>query len=465
MISMQIQKMVVSGMMLLLLLAGCGKEEVMYDVENPSDNQSVEEETHSSGTMTGDSLTEKLGITDTAWKETIYSDGGEVYVNATIKVPDVSNMHTLEVSEYYYTPEKKKEIVEYFLGKDNVKVNIDRVETLEWAEKRIEYCDNVINDEYRSREESFVNMFSNEKEELMLRSNLPLKKDVSETITDYSENHYICEKDGVECTLSFDIDEEENRSSWSMVALSEEDFPDKRFYPLYQPNDAENNLCQMTEEEACKKAETICDELGLTNMKAVSVQDLLIHGNVLSSDLSEQSRHNGYYIVLARNVDGVPVDYKSYYGENIYLDTDTTINGYPSEKVVIAINDNGLIEMTYEGCLTVDDMGSSVKLLEFEQIKEIFRTELKKLPEETETWRGLSLQYVRIENESNANQYCYIPVWRLSFDSPYDELDHNAAYNNIFINAMDGSRIYMEEEGGIYYTTVDEYLDYIPEWE
>lgn len=462
---MGFKKWILEIMVLMLLLTGCGKEEVVYDVENSSENQIVEEEGHSSGIMTGDSLSERLGITTTVWKETIHSDGGEVYVNATIDVPEASNMHTLEVSEHYYTPEEKKELVKYFLGEDDVKVNVDRVETLEWAQKRIEYCDNAINNEYNSREKSFVNMFVNEKEELMLRSNLPLKKDVSEAITDYSENHYICEKDGVEYTLSFDMNEEENRSYWSMVALSEEDFPDKRFYPLYRPDAAENNLCQMTEEEACKKAETICDELGLTNMKAVSVQDLLIHGNVLASDLSEQSRHNGYYIVLARNIDGVSVDYKRYYEKNIYLDTDTIINGYPPEKVVIALNDNGLIEMTYEGCLTVDDMGSSVKLLEFEQIREIFRTELEKLSEESQTWRGLSLEYIRIENASNANQYRYIPIWRLSSDEPYDELGHSPAYYNIFINAMDGSRIYMEEEGGIYYTTVDEYLDYIPEWE
>lgn len=460
---MGFKKWILEIIVLILVLTGCSKEEVVYDVENSSENQLVEEEGHS--VVTGSSLAERLGVTDTVWKETIHSEGGEVYVNATIDVPDASNMHTLEVSEHYYTPEEKKELVKYFLGEDNVKVNVNRVETLEWAQKRMEYCDNMINNEYNSREKSLVNMFVNEKEELMLRSNLPLKKDVSEAITDYSENHYICNKDGVEYTLSFDIDEEENRSSWSMVALSEEEFPDKRVYPFYQPDESENNLCQMTEEEACKKAETICDELGLANMKAVSVQDLLIRRNMLASDLSEQSRHNGYYIVLARNVDGVPVDYKSYYGENIYLDTDTTINGYPSEKVVIALNDNGLIEMTYEGCLTVDDMGSSVKLLEFEQIQEIFRTELEKLLEETETWRGLSLEYIRIENASNANQYRYIPVWRLSSDAPYDELDRIPAYYNIFINAMDGSRIYMEEEGGIYYTTVDEYLDYIPEWE
>lgn len=462
---MRQKKMVVSGMMLMLLLAGCGKEEVVYDVENPSESQNVEEEGHSSETMTGGSLTEKLGITDTAWKETINSEGGEVYVNAFIKVPDASNMHTLEVSEYYYTPEKKKEIVEYFLGKDNVKVNVDKVETLEWAERRIEYCDNVMNNEYRSREESFVNMFSNEKEELMLRSNLPLQKDVSEDITDYSENHYICTKDGVEYTLSFDVDEEENSSSWSMVALDEEEFSDRRFYPLYQPEDADNNLCQMTEEEACEKAETICEELGLTNMKVVSVQDLRIHGDMPSWDISEPANHNGYYIVLARNIDGVPVDYKSYYGKNVYLDTDTTINGYPSEKVIIALNDNGLIEMTYEGCLTVDDMGSSVKMLSFEQIQDIFRKELETISGGKQTWRGLSLQYLRIGNESNADQYRYIPVWRLSFDSPYDELDQSAANNNIFINAMDGSRIDLEEEGGIHYTTVDEYLDNIPEWD
>ncbi len=453
-------KLVVLCCLFFLLLGGCGKQEVEYNIEPSSvDEQSGGVKTTELERTSGN-LTEQMEIASTVWKETLSADGEDIYVNATIEVPNVSEMYTLEVSEHYYTPEEKKKLVEYFMGTDNVKVNVDKVPTKEWAQKRIERCNNVVGSDYPANEGSYAKSFLNEKKRLEgMMSTLPAKEDVSDVITDYSENYYICEKDGVEYTLSFDLNEDENRSSWSMVAQNKKDYPDGMLYPIYYLDDADDNLSEMTKEEACKKAETICQEVGLSDMKVAAVHDLMISQTVFASDSTEPSRKDGYYIVLTRSIKDVVVDWTSYYGEDAYLDTESLINGYAPEKVVIAISDSGLLKMTYEGCLTAGVMGSPVKLLDFEQIQKIIRSELQNTEVETNTWRGLSLKYIRVQKETESDQYVYIPAWCLCVAETYEKLDSDLEAYNIWVNAIDGSRIDLKEEGMIHYQTIDDELD------
>jgi len=445
---------------LILLLAACKKEEVIYHTEDSSKENQLDEVETSGVQKSGGNLAEQLGVTDTVWKETLSANGEDIYVNATIVVPDVSDMYTLEVSEHYYTPEEKKQLVEYFMGTDNVKVNLDKVPTKEWAQKRIERCNNVVGSDYPANEGSYAKSFLNEKKRLEgMMSTLPAKEDVSDVITDYSENHYICNKEGVEYTLSFDVNEEENRSSWMMSAVNENDFADRGLYPIYNTSGFDNNLSKMTKEEACKKAEAICEDIGLTDMKALSVDDLLIQSRGFASDSTENSRCDGYYIVLTRGIENIAVNCTRYYGEDMYLDTERMKNGYAPEKVIIAINDNGLLEMTYEGCLTKEAMGRPVKLLEYEQIQNIIRSELEHSEAQSNTWRGLSLEYIRVWNEVKSDQYTYIPAWCFSVDAPYEQSNSNPASYTIWVNAIDGSRIDLKEEGVIYYQTIDDELD------
>ena len=454
------KKIVLVASCLALLFTGCDKEEVIYGMDNSSKESHLNEVDTTAVQKIDGNLAEQLGVTDTVWKETISTGEEDIYVNASISIPEVSDMYTLEVSEHYYTPEEKKKLVEYFMGTDSVKVNVDKVPTKEWAKKRIEHCDNVVRSDYPADQGSYAQSYLNEKKRLEnIMSTLPAKEDVSDMITDYSENHYIYNKDGVEYTLSFAVDEEENRSSWMMSAVNENDFADRRLYPIYNTSGFDNNLSKMTKEEACKKAEAICEDIGLTDMKALSVHDLLIQSRVFASDSTENSRCDGYYIVLTRGIENIAVNCTRYYGEDMYLDTERMKNGYAPEKVIIAINDNGLLEMTYEGCLTKEAMGRPVKLLEYEQIQNIIRSELEHSEAQSNTWRGLSLEYIRVWNEVKSDQYTYIPAWCFSVDAPYEQSNSNPASYTIWVNAIDGSRIDLKEEGVIYYQTIDDELD------
>lgn len=489
-------------------LTGCGTKDVVYDIEKSAEDNTAGEETETKETKpkadSGDTLVKTLGISDIRWKETIGSGANSVFINANAEVPDVSAMYTLEVSEHYYTSEEQQKIAEYFLDADTIQVNKDKIVAKEWLQRRLDYYNirirNIEAEEERDEPLSFGDevraIWSNEKKMLSneinrltnLMNEAPAVSDVSTVVQDYSENYYIGSKGDVVYTLSFDVDEDSNTSSWSLEAVDGNDFSHKkiietkdwwRYADVYHQGD---NLCEMTEEEACAKAEKICKDLGISGMKVAAVCDLWLRLQYdPSADYEEYEEHyNGYSITLVRNINGVAVDSVTYSSEEVYLDTEATEKSYDKEKVVVELNDMGIMSVTYEGCVTATEVGNAVKLLSYDQIQEIFRKELNSMRAEEKIKMGyLRLGYTRVADEAAPNQYCYIPAWCLSSDNPNEVLGHGinpnetsvngidksgvlttiAAERAVWINAIDGSRIDPYKAGFIYYTTPEKYLE------
>ena len=477
------KNLLLAGIILGVMLTGCGKRDVAY---NQDDNGAAVEEDAS-----GESLSEALGAGNT-WQEQIGSGTDTIFVNAKVQIPGVKSMYTKEVSEHYYTPEEQKQIAGYFMDADTLKVNKEEVVTKEWLQKRINYCEQRLEAEeendsaYKSPKE-YLTMISNEKKRLEgLMDSAPSVNDVSETIKDFSENDYVGKKGEIEYTLSFDMDEATNTSYWKLEAADGNDFTDgeisTEYYfdwrvaaPLYEGD----NLCQMTKEEAGKKAEQICQEIGLTGLKAVEVTNLEIFlkgegsemMNIPSDTWNGQNagfEMNGYYVMLTREINGVPVANSLYHGDSMYLNTEETEKPYDREMVILEFNDKGIISMTCEGAMQEKATGKPVKLLSYEQVTKLFRQELMKLEEKTDTWRYLSLVYIRTKSEEDPNSHCYIPAWCLSLDKIYGgtvysddgegTLDSTLVSHTIWINAIDGSRIDPDEAGFVHYITAQEEL-------
>ena len=450
-------------LLFVVFLTGCGTKDVVYDTENTVDG-STDEKEKGSEAGSGSMLSETLGILDGNWKEEIGSGADKILIRAMVEVPEVSDMYTQEVSEHYYTPEEQKKIAEYFMDADTIQVNKKAVITKEWVQKALNYYSDQLEAEegtvpYSGTKE-YRAMLSNEKKRMeALINEVPSIDDVSESVQDYSENHYIGSKGDVEYTLSFDVDETMNTSSWTLEAADGNDFTEGtivKYAPWHHAavTEGNDNICGMTREQACLKAEELCMELGISGMEAAQVHDLELWVENDESDGSgilEHSEYNGYSIELTRNIHGVNVDIDLYYGDGTYLDTTTTEKPYDLEKVIVELNDKGIISMSYEGCMNAEDMGNAVKLLSFGQVQEIFRKELAGLRGELDTWRNLSLVYTRIADETMPDQYCYIPAWRLKGDSV-------SAMDNIWINAIDGSRIDPDKAGFIYYVSPKEHL-------
>lgn len=448
-----VKKAVAWGSVVFLLIgsAGCGRQEVSYDDMDASATGEQTADGQNVTTAAGGTLKESLGIGEEwRWSEDIGKDTGIVEVAAELVIPEVSQMYTVEVEKYFYTPEDKKRVLDYFLDSDSVKVDLENVSlpTKEHISKEIDSLEQAKQD---GEDTAYLTTKIDElKSEL---TTAPNASDVSEDVGDYDQNYYIGTKKEIPFSLAFQIDEENNYSTWTLQAKDMSYFNSQGSDDIIPRGSGfllDQNLCAMSSEEAVKQAETICEELGITHMKAARVSDL-------AWDLGqEKPEYNGYEITLTRDINGVLVDNSSYCADDEEA-VDMRLHPYDAESIVIDINDSGVCYMCYKGILTEGSIGNPVKLLSYEQVKDVFREQIKEPSLEYDTgisaFSCLELNYVRIVNEDNANVYCYIPAWRLGVSVRSGLNNIQAVIQNIWINAIDGTVIDMEKEGNAIYFT------------
>lgn len=434
---------------LLMALTGCNRTEVVYGDETTGSQQAqnIHEEAVSGN------LRDSLGIgEEKMWKESVELAGGPADIKVTLDVPDVSKLYTVSVSEYYLTSEDKQRIAECFMDADSLKVDKEMEFTKERIESEIRSNEEIIK-AYRTLDfvdERKIAAYEFEIERLKtLLATAPGYNEVSEEVGGYSANHYTGTKGDVEYSIHFYADESRNRSAWFLKTENPSYFfetdSDPEAVGYYNAGFTEqNNHCIMEKEEAEEKAIQLCEELGLPPMTVVLINDLKWF-----TDDSEFSEYNGYVVRLARSIDGVATDTCTYFDDTLYVEDPTTKLPYSTEYVEVIINDKGILEVSCKGLLTRGELGESVKLLSYSQIQEIFREEMKILDITEPSYWLLTLSYARMRNESNMDEYVYIPVWKLNTVSSWWGMDlrMETVGSGIWINAMDGSRIDPKEAG------------------
>jgi hypothetical protein len=441
-----------SIMFLLIVAVGCGRQEVSYEDSSVGDNQAVESNTEEgAGTLRA-----SLGIDEEEnWKEDFELGEISSHVNAKVYVPEASQMYTQEVSEYYYTAEDKKNIVEYFFDSDSIKVDMDMVPTKDVLLESIQLCEACIA-EQESDAEEWINMISQEQQRLQtLLVDAPDKEEIEESPGDYSEDYYIGMRDGVEYGLAFEISRENNRSGWQLQAKEEywnefNTLGEDCLAAWIVLDAEEDNKCNLKEAEAVRQAEKICEELGFAGLKTVRV-DSILWQKFQNEDF--QLENNGYRIVLQREIGGLFVQAENYSSEK-YFDAETMERSYDMERVAVWLNDRGIFRISCKGIMSADESAKPAKLLDFAQIKEMFAQHILTFSgNNTSTrWKWIGLEYVRLCDEQNKDVYSYVPAWRFCENIENEDyyIDHN-----IWINAIDGSLINMEQQGAVSYHTAE----------
>lgn len=418
--------------LMITALCGCGKKDVVYD---EGKNTQTQEKAN------GGSLLDTLGVgEEKMWKEDVQG----VEVSATYHIPDTTNLYTMEAEKYYVTKEDKKRIAEYFMDPDTIKVDKDSLPTRESIQEEIDINKKL--KEYPDLAEDSRALC--ESEEALLTQQLETVKDpeeISEDVGDYSEDFYIGSKGGTEYSLKFYADKDRNRSRWQIYADTQDHIADGSSVET-------ENKCSMSREEAEQRAVKICQELGMPEMTPFCVHPLLwiTYDEEAENGIGAEER-NGYVIELSRSIGGVPADIMEYFAWN----ATTSVLHYSTEQVEVALTDDRVIDVVYNGMMTEGTAEGPVKILNMEQIKDVFRQEIVKDPENGDIrWRDLSLKYVRMNNPDNPDGFRYIPVWCLSERYPGDAMNstiQTITSPYIMINAMDGSRIDLEKEGTVVY--------------
>ena len=220
------------------------------------------------------------------------------------------------------------------------------------------------------------------------------------------------------------------------------------------------NECTMTQEEVKEKAVQICEDLGMPEMQAVGIWEVKWF---LKEGSSSETVCNGYWIRLFRTIGGVAVESRTYQdaeADEIYLDTEKQKRPYEQEVVEIGITDNGIIGMSYEGILFEERTVKDIKLLDFENIKEIFKNELKEKNTD-ENFKSLKLVYAKVKGEEQSGAYSYLPVWQLSTQpegSVNNEYFGGAIFEYIFVNGIDGNQSDMKENEMLLYIYPDDIM-------
>lgn len=432
---------VICGLFLMSLM-GCGNKDVPYGSDTSQVASTKTTQMQEEIQEMPEGVRAELGIGDEQmWKETISNGDIEVSIKADLNLPDVTELYSMTVSEYYLTKDDKQRITQYFMDADSIKVNKEWENSKESLQSEIEACDECIHLE--GADSHMISFYESEKERLTAAlADAPSMDEISEDVGDYSANAYIGSKNDIEYEMRFYADEERNQSAWTLDAIStaaflDTDVPSEEIIYYNSYMDMSNNAASMTKEEAQEEAVKLCQELGLPMMEATGVYDL-------EWMVGEQQEYNGYTVTLARSIGGCAADNYRYVSTKEW-DGESMQLPYGVESVEVLLNDKGIIGVKCIGLLTAGELSSPVKLLSFDQIKEILSEEVcgAEYADFTGEWSSLTLSYIKWENTEKENEYTYIPVWKLSqWGAPSDRsIMLEVSEVNIWINAIDGSRI------------------------
>ncbi len=457
-------------------LCGCGKKEVEYQTENFGTEQSSDDSSNTeageTGENTGTGLPAQLGLGDErSWSETLHYSNGkqgdldyeeyDIKVNAHIYIPEVDEMHTMIAYKRYLDAEDKLNIMKYFVDESTIERDAELEYTKEYYERMadsladdIEFMEEAYKDYdsllamYKAEVDVAINYYEEKKEAA------PTEEELKEAVLDYNGHAYSGSRDGVKYYFNFYNDEERNRSAFIVGKYRNDDNGELIEY---------DNKIELTPENASKEALKVCNDLGLSDFNVVNCA-------FNSYTLDGEKEYNSYVVTLGRDISGVMVDTtKYYYQSNDPLSNDeigirVTDLPYSNECVTVSVDESGVYLIRAVGLLKDCHEEKAVKLLDFDKIKEVIREELttRKVKHEIQEWKQLDLIYLRVSSTDNPDEFCYIPVWRLDADFMYSTYistgDSQFAdmfapnYMYLFVNAMDGSIIDLEQVGsaGIY---------------
>lgn len=445
------KKVVLTSGVLSLLLCGCQKTDVDYEL----DTQSVQRTQGNSIQETSPLELESVN----AWEEDIQvTENVEFHINASITIPDVEQMSVVELQKTEFEEAYKKKVIEYFFGTSQVYSNEPEnwtksrlQEQIDDLEKTIQSIEDVLqeaenNPESNADIEGFKQMMKEYKEEQAgYQEQIKQAKDEFVEIEDYSGANYVGTYNAKNYTLSFD-----DTRDCSFVLFSVDDIADVGSEEAdslwsYFAADSEwikgaKNHCELTEEEGRKQAEEALLAIGWSEPIWKDTEFLVW------SDENGEEVVDGYCFTASLGIGNMAFgDFDSGYEWVLGQSSADPYQGTAD----IYINDNGIVYMSVNEPVNVVQITENVSLLSLDTIKGIIRNELSNHPEKyledgkKTYFTQLELNYIRIKDDSRERYFSYVPVWRLCHKtgSTDNGMGRKISGYPVLVNAIDGSVI------------------------
>ncbi|MBO5259839.1 MAG: hypothetical protein J6B26_05610 [Agathobacter sp.] len=453
----KIEKMFFTVGMLSLLLSGCQKAEVDYEMNSGADTQaeSKGQETSPLGMEEAGEWTEDFSI----------SEDKNVSIHATVKIPDVEQMSVAELQNVVFDEEYKKKVIQELYGTSEVYAN----EQKNWSKDRWQTLLQSYEISLELNEEFLLKMktdssvqYDAESIENCEKQNERLKREIEKctkelenapdtavAVTDFSGESYYGKIDSLTYEIGFYTEEDyADRITFSLIDQSlvcPEELKDARelcYGGTVDQNAMNGNLCTITEEEAKKQAEKVLGTIGWTEFIWQDTK-VLEWSDYEDEDMNYYT--DGYYLTCEKGA-----------GNLVFGDFDTGYELLGEERNIyngtatICINDHGIIELMVEDPVYFVQETENVSLLSLDTVKGIIKKELSDNPdqyfgeENTLHFGELELNYLRIEDENRAGYFSYVPAWRLCYKMGSGS-NRKVASVPVFVNAIDGSIINLED--------------------
>ncbi|MDO4306464.1 MAG: DUF6034 family protein [Eubacteriales bacterium] len=214
------------------------------------------------------------------------------------------------------------------------------------------------------------------------------------------------------------------------------------------------NLAGITPKEAAETADAYMEKLGLTDFSA---KDTRLSSCGVYEEGSEKIRFEdaGYFVYYTRDVEGFPVTNEETYSSEVE-ESDTTLQSWVYESVVLCINQEGLQNASILNLYTMGEKQvENLKLLDFSVIKENFEKmmQIRYAPSEEIvshkfTIDRVTLGYMRLYVPGSNNRAgLLVPVWDFFGTNEYRYADgrgftiEGSTMSWLTINAADGTVI------------------------
>ena len=443
-------------LVLMLILAGCENNKVTTETTNV-DLGDIDVD------LSMVNVKDRVGAED-YWSETVSSDKS-VFIEADVVIPDVSDVKIIQEEERYFTPEEKEEIIRVFSDEDIYvyPMNIEDwtvsqlEEEIEWFEEYIEaVSDNSSQEELDKMDEELQELYA-------YLEDAPTDYSVAD---DFSGQRYISKYNGYDYLFAFFGEVE--YPYYSSFYMETEDYKTRCDGKVYESITFDmsdrytfsENMCVLTEDDACAQAKSIAEALGYGDFTVGSVHPLLCNG-WSENNVIEDSWYEGYNITLYREIDGIEVDGRSWeeVRENMLNNSgivmeseqegEEVYTNYGYEKIIIAINDNGILRLDYMSPFLIKEVISEdTELLDYNSIQDILIDEINYNYEiyKNVVFNKLEFKYypVRYDEEGSNINYAIVPVWILTVEDSYETRYY------VMVNAIDGEIIHIEDNEKLY---------------
>lgn len=423
----------------IISLTGCSGKKVDYG------NESESKETKNMSALADIKA-------DSDWKEnfTIQTGNGEktVYINANIVVPDFDNMSVVEVENVKIDADYKKRFLDlYFGGNEYYYHDPDHY--------TVDELNEVIEDWQKTQDDTHSEWLEQQLAEY--RDKLETAK-TTYTVAKDLEN---CEvfagyKGDVFCEVEFEAHKVhayawyQSGTDYGPPSLRNEDYD--TITQTFQDDDPKDKADE-TSNEGSKSAASAKKEAG-NFLSKLGMQDLVERGECecgwIGFNNSEEGNDYqtatwGYIYSYATGIDGIT--FKDGLDRDTYLsvyetnDSDTDDVTLP-DSTLLTVTDDGIIDVQLEYPVNVTQIYKDVELISLKNIEQIIKAEITENPDKydtTSSFNKLQLGYLKIRSDSEPGKYSYVPAWALS-----RMVDYSSERNAIFVNAIDGTIIDLE---------------------